>query len=127
MSIPEKVAETYRQYKERGDLASFWQFSFAFVNEMAYLVSQNPYPFFRNLTEEQFAIFNSRFMSCYAAVKELAKYDTEVAAASKAFDENRITDNHEEAVETFSSLATAKQALVDSKDIIAARRANLLK
>ena len=127
MSIPEKVAETYRQYKERGDLASFWQFSFAFVNEMAYLVSQNPYPFFRNLTEKQFAIFNSRFFSCYAAVKELAKYDEQVAEVLKIFEENRCVDTYEESVKAFGSLASAKQTIIDTKDVIAARRSNLLK
>ena len=127
MSISERAAETYKQYKERNDLASFWQFQFALVSESAYLVSRNPDIFFRNITEEQFAIYNNRVFSCNSAVRELAKYDEEVAAAFKVFEENRYVGTREEAMELYSSLTSAKQTIIDSKDLIAARRAALLK
>ena len=126
MTISERIAAEYENCKENGDLPLFWQFQFSVVNETAYLISQNPELFLRNITEEQFEAFRGRFMSCCSAVKELAKYDTEIAAAVKAFDENRITDNHEVAMELYSSLASAKQTIIDSKDLIAARRAALL-
>ena len=127
LSIAEKAAENYRLFKERGDLPLFWQFQFALVNESAYLISQNPDPFFRNLTEEQYETFNSRICSCYAAIKELAKYDEEVAAAYKVSQGTLTVSTLEDAENAFSSLATAKQTIIDSKELIAARRAALLK
>ena len=127
LSIAEKAAENYRLFKERGDLPLFWQFQFALINESAYLISQNPDPFFRNLTEEQYETFNGRIFSCYAAVEELAKYDEEVAASLKVFQDNMTVSTQEEAEKVYSSLATAKQAIINSKDVIAARRAALLK
>ena len=127
LSIAKKAAENYRLFKERGDLPLFWQFQFALINESAFLISQNPDPFFRNLTEEQYATFNGRIISCYAAVEELAKYDEEVAASLKVFQDNMTVSTQEEAEKVYSSLATAKQAIINSKDVIAARRAALLK
>ncbi len=123
----EKIKKAYEINKERGELASFWQFNFVGTNELAYLISQNPDIFFRNITEEQFAAYDIRFVSCYRAVKEIAKYDEQVAEVLKIFEENRSVDTYEESVKAFGSLAAAKQTFIDTKDVIAARRAEMLK
>ena len=127
LKASDRIRQFYEICKESGELASFWQFNFVVINELAYLISQNPDIFFRNITEEQFATFYTRYKSCYAAVKEIANYDEEVAAALKALEENRCVSSSEESAKAYGSLANAKRTMTNSKEVYAARRAALLK
>ena len=125
--ICEIVKEEYEEYKERGELPFFWQFNFSIVNDALFIISRNPDVFFRNITEVQYKSFENRYISCIKAVSELAKYDQEVAIAYKAFEENMVNNNLEEAVKAFGSFDGAKQQITEAKETIAARRAALLK
>ena len=125
--IYEIVKEEYEDYKERGELPFFWQFNFSIVNDALFIISQNPDVFFRDITEEQYNSFENRYVSCIKAVSELAKYDQEVAIAFKAFEENMVNNNLEEAVKAFGSFDGAKQQITEAKETIAAHRAALLK
>jgi len=75
----EKMKRDYEICKERGDLAYFWQFQYAVMSELSYIVASNPELFYSKITEEQWQIFCSRFMTIEESVEKLAEYDEEMS------------------------------------------------
>ncbi|MCQ2066428.1 MAG: hypothetical protein MJY65_02065 [Bacteroidaceae bacterium] len=127
MSISEKIKEDYNNCREQGEIAAFWQFNSAVMREIFYIVSQNPEPFFRNMTDEQCASIGIRFKSCRDAAIALAEYDEEIAAVIDAFSKYRNKGENNDADTVFSSVSSMKQYFISSKDAFAAYRAELLK
>lgn len=119
----EKTKMAYKAHKERGDIASYWQFALALQTEADYLISRNPDVFFRNLNEDQYASLSKRFSTVMNAVKTLAEYDPEVKQALDAYNAGGKVgiDLSEETME-YGKIFFAEKA-----DNFAARRANLLK
>ena len=123
----ERFSKFYNACVERGDVAFFWQFSFALQQELVFLIAQNPDPFFRSISDEQLFSFHERFASCLHAVSELAKYDEEIALAVKIFQENDAIPDDKDADIIYSSVENAKKHIIEAKDVFAVRRTNLLK
>ena len=123
----EKTKMAYEAHKERGDIADFWQYNFAIQIEISYLISKNTDAFFRNITNEQYDLFTSRYRSSRSAVRVLAEYDEDLASILEFHDANRAAGSDEESDVLFATKESAKQHMVAYKDIFVARRANLLK
>ena len=126
LSLAERCSKSYNSCVENGDIARFWQASFAMQQELTFLIAQNPEPFFRSISDEQLFRFHMRFASCLRVVTELAKYDEEIALAVKVFQENDAIDDVD-ADNIFSSIENAKKHFIEAKDVFAARRAEMLK
>ena len=122
----EKTKMAYEAHKERGDITDFWQYVFAIQIEINYLISNNPDAFFRNLTEEQYQSFHNRYVSCLKAVKELAKYDSEIALILDTYYKYNDFSNFEDGVNAYGTMADGKRLAVESKDIYEAKRAAFL-
>ena len=122
-TISEKITERYQKCKESGDLALFWQFHFAMMNEFSYLICQNPDLFFDNLTEEQHQSFRKRIGTTREVVEILAEYDPELKLAWDTYSKFRI-DNPDE---VYNSIEAAKEYQISRKESLTARRAEMLK
>ena len=121
----EKTKRAYEMLKERGDVAVFWQFFLAIQTEVDYLISKNIDVFFRNLTEDRYASLINQFNRVMNAVITIAEYDPEVKQAWDTFNVGE---------EIASDIDLSQKAIAPSKDffsergnLLAARRANLLK
>ena len=123
----EKTKMAYEFHKEKGDIKDFWQYVFAIQIEINYLISNNPDAFFRNITNEQYEAYASRYRSSRSAVRVLAEYDKELSSILEFHDANRASSSDEESDVLFATKESAKQHMVAYKDIYVARRANLLK
>lgn len=71
------IKQEYSVYKDRNDLASFWSLQFAFGTEIAYVLSFNPELYYKYISNETNAAYNSQGEYLYEAVKLLAPYDEE--------------------------------------------------
>ncbi len=127
LSPSEKARKTYETCKENGEVPYYWQWAFAMQIEYNYLISKNADVFFRNITKEQFDSFAFRYRNCRSALRILAEYDEEIASILKAHDASRVANSDEESDILFATKESAKEYMVASKDIIASRRAALLK
>jgi len=126
MPVSEKVKKEYEGCKERGDLAYFWQFQRAIIAETAYIIDQNPELFFSKITEEQWQAFVNRQSKCIKAIRELAKYDEEMAVVFQMFNQNRVFSSEEEKASIDSSIESAKQFRIAQKDKFISRRNALI-
>jgi len=122
----EIIKAIYKACKERGDVSLFWQFEHAFVVEGIYILSRNPELFLSKITEEQWeswaVVKNDRLV----ALKELAKYDKEMAQFYELAYTNRPIDSSEDNYSIDHSLETARQFYLANKDRYAAMRNALL-
>lgn len=69
------MKRVYSNCKEKGDVTPFWNFAIVSLNEFELIISHNPEPFFRNISNEQFKAYSARLQACVRAARELAKYD----------------------------------------------------
>lgn len=122
----EKIKSYYELCKERGELASFWQFQNALIIETAYIIAQNPELFFSKITEEQWQSFIKRANEKNKAIGELAKYDEEMAAILEIFNQTKAIASKEEKVMLDSSFELTKQFTIANKDRYIAKRNALL-
>ena len=122
-TLSENAKKAYETYKEKGNIAGFWQFNLALQVEADYLISKNADVIFRNLTEENYASLTKKFSMITAAVKTLAEYDPEVKQAWDAFNAGGeiVTNLSKESIEY------GKNFFIERTDVHAARRAALLK
>lgn len=127
LSPSEKVKRIYEQCKQHGDLVYFWQFNFASINELNYIIAQNPDIFFRNITDEQYASLLTRFKTTVNAVRTLAQYDPEVEKAVILFDQNRKYQDINEVLARTQTKEDAKQFYIDTKYERIAHRDAMLK
>ena len=123
----EKTKKAYEFYKENGDVTDFWQYLYAIQVELNYLISNNPDAFFRNITNEQYDLFTSRYRSSRSAVRVLAEYDEDLASILEFHDANRAAGSDEESNVLFATKESARQTFTDFKDMYVSRRAYLLK
>jgi len=125
--VSEKIKATYKACRERGDVSLFWQFEHALVFEGIYILAQNPELFLSKITEEQWQAWAVVKQTRRAAIKELAKYDEEMAQVwefrNKKF---KITASEEEGDRVDRSIEFAKQFYIDNKDKYAIKRNALL-
>ena len=124
LTLSEKLKKAYEFYKERGDVADFWQsYGLASVTELGYLISKNTDAFFRNINEDQYAAFLKRVTAVANAVRFLSEYDPEVKQAWDAFNIGGELANIDLSQKT---IAPAKAFFSEREELIAARRAALL-
>jgi len=124
--VSEKIKTTYDTCKERGDLALFWQFEYAFVTECIYLLSQNPELFLSKITDEQWQSWAVVKQTGLAAIDELAKYDEEMAQVMEFRKKNGIVASDEEINRMNQSIDAARQYYIANNNRYAAWRNALL-
>jgi len=124
--ISEKIKATYKACKQRGDVSLFWQFEHSVVFESIFILSQNPELFLSKITEEQWQAWRVVKQTRLAAVKELAKYDEEMAQFQKFIYANKPVDTTEDNDSIDQSLEIARQYYIANKDRYAAMRNALL-
>ena len=127
MKPSESIRKFYELCREKGELAYFWQLNSAFMSEALFLMVNNSELFLNNLTDEQWSLFKNRYESCLHTVRVLAEYDDEIASVMKILNETNSVCNDDEAAEIFATKESGIQRILESKDKIIARRANLLK
>lgn len=124
------MKRVYSNCKEKGDVTPFWNFAIVSLNEFELIISHNPEPFFRNISNEQFKAYSARLQACVRAARELAKYDPEIARLVSICDKESMFENSEQAKETMSDINLLKKKYTQDKtlkEILDARRAEQLK
>jgi len=116
MTMSERIRQEYNKCKENGDIAYFWQFQNALFAEIDYIIAQNPELFFSKITEEKWQQFINRSRQKNLAMRELAKYDEEMAAVLEMFNKNRAVASDEEKAKVFEPYDSAKQFFITNKD-----------
>jgi len=124
--VSEKVKKCYEAFKERGEIADFWQYHNAILVEKGYLVAQNPDLFFSRITEEQWQSKSAARKTWLKAIEKLAPYDPEMAQLLEWRNKNRIYKSDEQRDMNNISLKSAKEFRIASKDKYIARRNALL-
>lgn len=76
--VSEKLVKEYDLCKERGDVAYFWQFQYAFQCELAYIFAKDADLFFSKMAPEQVAEGDKQMMAMLNAIKYLSAYDDEM-------------------------------------------------
>jgi len=126
LPISEKIKKIYASFKERGEIAYFWQYHNAILVETGYLVAQNPELFFCRITEEQWQSKNSSIRTLKKAVEELAPYDPEMAQLLEWRKRNSVYKPGEQTEAINSSLQSAKEFRIANKNRFLAKRNALL-
>jgi len=121
----ELIKSNYEKCKNNDELALFWQFEWALVTDVIYVLSQNPELFLGKITEEQWQAWSVVKQTRLAAIEELAKYDTEMAKVQEFIKKNR-TVSGEESKRINQSIEVAKQYYVSNKEKYASGRNSLL-
>jgi len=124
--LSERIKAEYKECKERGDLAYFWQFENAIIKETYYIIVQNPELFFNKITEEQWQEYIKATNKKNAAMRELAKYDEEMADVLEIFNRYRVPSSDEDKARVTASFETCKQHIIADKDKFIANRNVLL-
>jgi len=124
--ISEKLRREYEVCKERGDLAYFWQFQYAFLTEISYILVQNPDLFFSKFTDEQLEAYGLRGHKVYDAIDEMAQYDEEMEMLREMRDRHRITSSMNEWKVIYQSRESQIQTRIAKRDCYIARRNDLL-
>ena len=121
------LQKAYSTCKERGELEYFWQFSFAAMNSMIYIIAHTPDVFFRNVTEEEYASFHQQYKDCLQAVQILRKYNSSLDRAMQIYSLNSNITVPMPADNVYGTVELAKTNLVARKAVYEERRANFLK
>lgn len=124
--VSEKTKARYDAFKQRGDMVSFWQFEYALVCEIDYIVANNPNLFFNKITEEQWQSFYQRKLSRMKPIEDLAQYDEEMAQLYDYITRNRVLATQKERDLNNQTKESAKQFRIANKDKYIARRNALL-
>jgi len=114
--LSEKMRKTYETCKERGEQNLFWQFEYATFLEINYVIANDPELFFNKITEEQWVAYYERKTEALNAIKELAKYDEEMALLWDFRNKNMVTSSEEEREKMFSSFESSRQLYKENKD-----------
>jgi len=122
----DKIIKTYEVCRERGELAYFWQFHYAVLTEISYILVQNPNLFFSKFTDEQLEAYGVRGHKVYDAIDELAQYDEEMEMLRVIRDKHRITSSMDEWKNIYQSRDLQIQTRIDKRDCYIARRNDLL-
>jgi len=125
-SVSEKVKKVYSAFKERCEIADFWQYQSALMAENGYIVAQNPDIFFSRITEEQWQSKTAAHKILVKAVDELAPYDEEMSLLIEWRDKYRVYKSDEQSDTVNSSLQSSKEFRIANKDKYIARRNALL-
>jgi len=124
--LSERIKAEYEKCKESGDVAFFWQFQSVITLETGYIVSQNPVLFFNKITEEQWQAYVKMVNETNNVMRELAKYDKEMADVLEMFNQNRLVPSDGEWAMINTSIESAKQFNLAQKDKFIAKRDALL-
>jgi len=125
-TVAEEIKREYDVCKERGDLAYFWQFHYAFMTEVSYIIAQDPNLFFSKITDEQSQVLHSRFSTLLIEVEELAKYDEEMSQLLEFRKKYKMFPSNEDGDSIMQNTETAKQYFIANKDKFIACRNALL-
>jgi len=126
MPESEIIKKEYEVCRERGDLVYFWQFQNAIVAELGYVIAQNPELFLSKITEEQNQALVKRTIEKNMAMRELAKYDEEMAGVLEIYNNTRVISSDEEKAIVYDSIESTKQYFTANKDKFIAKRNALL-
>jgi len=124
--VSDKIRARYNALKERGELSIFWQFESVLIEELDYIICQNPDLFLSKITDEQWREYYVRKSSRIKALEELAKYDDEAAQLMEFRRKYRISTSDEERERLNQTVASAKQSRIANKEKFIARRNALL-
>jgi len=124
--VTENIKKEYENCRERGDLAYFWQFQDGIITETNYIISQTPELYFSKITEEQWQAYVKRTNEIYKTMRELAKYDKEMAVVLEMFNKNKVISSPEEFAKVTTSIESEKQFRIANKDNFIAKRNALL-
>jgi len=125
MSESEIIKKEYEVCRERGDLVYFWQFQNAIIAETSYIIAQNPELFFSKITDEQWQAFVTIMNEKNKAIRELAKYDNEMAAVLEMFNQTKVVSEEEKEKISASIESEIKFRLANKDKFIAYRNALL--
>jgi len=123
LPLSDTVRKLYDECKKRNDLIYFWQFQYALVGSMEYIISQNPSLFLSKMSEEQWASYRSRYFTCVKVVNELAKYDSEMSGTQKILFKYKLAGDGKE----LNTLESSMKYFSDNKDKFKERRNAMLK
>jgi len=118
----ERTKSLYNTCKERGDLYYFWQFHNAFISETGYIIAQNPELFFSKISDEAWQAFITAIGEKNNAMRELAKYDTEMSTILQMYETSRVCSSDEEMEQVLASIESAKQYYTANKDKYISKR-----
>ncbi len=122
----EKIRREYEICKERGDIAYFWQYQYALVTEISYILAQNPELYFRIITGEQWRAYCRLVDFKLNAIKKLAEYDEEMAQILEFRNKYRVSNPNQEKERIDHSIETVYQFHIANKDKFIAKRNALL-
>jgi len=112
ISPSEKVRQLYKNCKESGDLAYFWQFENAIMREVDYLLAKDTDLYFSHIPEDamhSYAIKGWTYF--FDAIKTLAPYDEEIAMVLNTVDPWAVSvDNEEITAKYYSTLEQTKES-----------------
>jgi len=118
----ERIKQEYNKCKENGDLAFFWQFQNVVIGEVSYILSQNPELFFSKITEEQLQQFVKWVNEKNKAMRELAKYDADMANVLEFNKNISFIQSPDEFKKSNATIESSKQFRIANKDKYIARR-----
>lgn len=78
-AVSKCVAKTYNHFKESGELATFWLFNAQGINEIEYIIAQNPDLYLSKVSKKDWKNFNTVWDLYCAASRTLKNYDPEMA------------------------------------------------
>jgi len=121
-----KWRRLYNTCKENGDVAYFWQSTYAMITEMTYILAQNPELFFSKITEDQMLEFQIRWGTVIGAMRELAQYDETISDLYNKYQSTRVSKSTEDAKVIYGDIESTKQTYLTTRDKQIARRNALL-
>jgi len=126
MQASDKIRKEYEAFKERGELAYFWQFQNAIHFETCYVIAQNPEMFIGKITDDQWKLFAKVKRARIKGIEELANYDEEMAVVKIFREANAVSATKEEIEIVSNSREGAIRFYIKNKDKYDARRNALL-
>jgi len=125
--VSEWIRKEYEACRVRGELTYFWQFQYALLVEIDYLLAQAPDILFSRISEEKWLYSRARVKYTYEAIQALSEYDEEVAVLYKEIQSKPKYSSIEEFDAANRTIEEAKQFRIANKDKFIARRNALLR
>jgi len=123
--ISRNVAKFYQACKEIGDLAAFWTFNAQVLNEMEYIIAQNPELYFGKISLDTWHTYNNLWNIYLEAACELKDKDPEMAKLNELLYRDYVYYEGY-TIDVFDELETAVSFYQKAKDQFVFRRNNML-
>jgi len=123
--ISQNMAAVYKSFKEAGDLYTFWLFHAQTINEIEYIIAQNPELYLLKVPAKDWKCFNTVWDLYCAAAHTLAPYDPEMAKLNELLHRDCVyVEGY--TCEVYDHYETAIPFYHIAKDQIEFRRNNML-